>query len=275
MLIKESITLPPRFAGWDSICSPAKKNQRGRPSGGLLILFNDKFFTPEVLFKAENWIFINVRSKFNYTFVIGLIYFQINIDIVDKLNTLECYINSLMLELDPNTPILLGGDFNAKVGDLNQLHSSLFNYSEHTYPDRLTSDASLNSNGRSLVPFFEAIGFCLLNGRSSEDNPAKFTLHGVHSDNFMMDSPTTNPGFKVTGTSVVDLAWCNLNNIEAIDNFYVNQCASGSDHFPIVVKLKNVNFTDNSSPCYYEEKKTIKWEESLRNKICFIRRVLL
>lgn len=57
-----------------------------------------------------------------------------------------------------------------------------------------------NQRGIDLCDFFEKNGYILLNGRTQDDNPAKFTFTSKN------------------GCSVIDLVWCRLTSINEIKN---------------------------------------------------------
>ena len=83
-----------------------------------------------------------------------------------------------------------GGDFNARIGELNQLNHELLN-NEILYSRRATLDNEKKYKGSKLVQFFESNGFAILNGRTISDYPANFTYC---SNN---------------GRAINDLIWCN------------------------------------------------------------------
>jgi hypothetical protein len=66
---------------------------------------------------------------------------------------------------------------------------------------------------------FESFGYWLLNGRSENDKPAKFTYIGP------------------SGRSVIDVAWVNENALPEILNFEIAYMGHVSDHFPCRVQL--------------------------------------
>ena len=200
-LTHDSPVLPYFFSNHDAIFSAAKKShQIGRASGGLLILINRDLYTYELLFKSENWIFLQITTKTNFSFILGSIYFQPNCDLEEKLGNLKSHLVSMHNFRNNDTLFIIGGDFNARVGNLNQLPPEFFHNTNSFYPDRHTSDDTTNSRGRDLTAFFESIDFCLLNGRASGDTPAGLTYHGSRTA-----SQNPNSG-KRCGSSIVDLA---------------------------------------------------------------------
>lgn len=62
-------------------------------------------------------------------------------------------------------------------------------------------------------------GFVLLNGRTTSDYPAKTTFCGAQ------------------GTSIIDLAWMNIEDVDKIIDLEVTYNSTLSDHFPVLVNL--------------------------------------
>ena len=65
----------------------------------------------------------------------------------------------------------------------------------------------------------ESLGFFVINGRTADDTPAKFT--------YMSNR----------GSSVIDLFWSNRNGLDLVGNFKVVDLVSRSDHFPIMMEM--------------------------------------
>lgn len=131
----------------------------------------------------------------------------------------------------PTSPIFVGGDFNARVGNLNQLPKELNLSNNSLRIDRHTLDSNVTRNGKILVEYMEDNDFILLNGKVKNDCPAQYTyVSGL-------------------GASVIDLIWCNENSIENIVNFRVSDIPTRSDHLPLLLTLKvglDIPKTNNS-----------------------------
>lgn len=69
--------------------------------------------------------------------------------------------------------ILLLGDFNAYIGQLNQLYEEMF-ILPLIFETRQSLHSSTNARGIKLVEVMEKLGFYTLNGRVKEDIPGKF-----------------------------------------------------------------------------------------------------
>ncbi|KAH0546609.1 hypothetical protein KQX54_012064 [Cotesia glomerata] len=70
--------------------------------------------------------------------------------------------------------IIIGGDFNARLGDLGLLESSLFN-SSVLDAKRSALGIVLNERGSTLFDFMGSNGFILLNGRTPGETPGGYT----------------------------------------------------------------------------------------------------
>ncbi|XP_043478069.1 uncharacterized protein LOC122508659 [Leptopilina heterotoma] len=93
----------------------------------------------------------------------------------------------------PNLPLFFGGDFNARVGDLNQLREEMFPENAHITPFRSNLDKCINKRGEELVSCMEDNGCIILNGRSPGDYLGQYT--------YILNK----------GKSTIDLGWNRLN----------------------------------------------------------------
>lgn len=75
----------------------------------------------------------------------------------------------------PDLSFFIGGDFNSRVGDLNQLDSQLTLDNVNITNERENLDKFVNTRGKELTKCMESNSFMLLNGRTYRDNPAQFT----------------------------------------------------------------------------------------------------
>ena len=112
--------------------------------------------------------------------------------------------------------IVFVGDYNAKIGNLNQCHQD-FVISPHVFSIRKTRCYESNNRGLSISDTLENNGFIVLNGRTTSDFPANFT-------------------YVDHGHRIIDLAWCRLHCIDVVLDFKVLDL-SISDHLPCVVNL--------------------------------------
>lgn len=89
--------------------------------------------------------------------------------------------------------------------------------------ERASLDIVIDSHGKILSDFMESNEFFVCNSRAVGDNPAKFTFNGP------------------MGKSVIDLVWCLFSGFTYFKNFRVLDLSTHSDHFPVVVDLRDVN----------------------------------
>lgn len=118
-----------------------------------------------------------------------------------------------------DSPILIFGDLNARIGSANQIDDNIM-LNEKIYSSRISLDSIENPRGRKLVKDLEDLEFLILNGRSLGDRPAQFTFCGPN------------------GRSVIDLGCVNYHAMQLVDDFRVVTDINLSDHFLIETKLK-------------------------------------
>lgn len=187
-----------------------------------MYFYQERVYCTKNDFKNEQGIIMLVEG-FKQNFIIGLFYFS------PCLNDDYCFgILALALEqveaLNFNCPIIVGGDFNGRVGDLNQVDETVLSGLKVNLTGvRKTMDGKINARGRSLVEFFEERSFLLLNGISIDDNPARFTYCGQQ------------------GNSTVDLVFCNFAYLYSVLNFCVSPLVTQSDHLPVALSLESMS----------------------------------
>lgn len=79
-------------------------------------------------------------------------------------------------DLFPHLPLIKGGDFNCRIGVLNQLEDSIFLNCNNFYAQRSSSDNFLSYKRKKLESFMGDNRFCVLNGRAGGDSPAQMTV---------------------------------------------------------------------------------------------------
>lgn len=119
-----SILISNYFPDCDVIYSKATKTAtRGRARGGLLVVYNKNKYSTENLFINEECVFVKFVSR-NFKFIIGFIYTSPTSDFDSFLATLDFQISQISFKFF-DTPIYLGGDFNFRMGNLNQLSNEI------------------------------------------------------------------------------------------------------------------------------------------------------
>ena len=149
-------------------------------------------------------------------------------------------------ELSPAQLHIIAGDFNARVGKLNQLEDEDVLPNPTWTPERQSKDENVCDRGETLMEFFDEIDYVVLNGRSTSDECGDLTFI----------SQSVQSTHKSCG-SVIDLCCVNLSSLDSIKDFEVLQ-VSGSDHFPISISL-----TDKA--CFHPQQVGIrlKWNSEL------------
>lgn len=151
-----------------------------------------------------------------------------------------------IIEAHPDDIIIIGGDFNAHVGDLDTAPSEAFQLGILN-DTRSSRDNGTDTRGRLIIEFMDTNGFILLNGRTTSDSPANFTCKRI--DKF----------------STIDLVWINESKLEMVEDMSVVEDRYGSDHFPVNLRL----FTHTSAVASVGSSNrgthTIKWKNSYEN----------
>ena len=198
-----------------AIVSPAaRSSDLGRGSGGIIVLIRRSIFSHNVIKVHPNFVSFSVTHlASNITFAIVVHYFSPSLDQFFCCQLLEDNYSDLLRSF---RNIVLLGDFNAKIGELNQLDIHCIIPEQLSYC-RVTKCSELNKRGEIFCDTFESHGFFVLNGRSKSDSPANYT-------------------YVNEGQSVIDLAWCHQNCAELVTDFKVRMLPV-SDHDACVVTL--------------------------------------
>lgn len=183
-----------------------KVYSRGRASGGLMLLIKSKYESSvNIINKSAYWLFISLKIDCRQ-FIIGIIYFKPDMDDILILNLFKTVLDDIISCYGCHN-IILGGDFNSRISNLNNLDEEIF---ENSFldPKRRSLDQKEDKRGGRLVQIMEELGLFVLNGRSCSDSPAKFTY------------------IAPKGSSVIDLVWINpltlslVIDIKVINMFY-------------------------------------------------------
>ena len=224
----DNIALPNLFQDYTSRFNSlaTKDKSRGRASGGLLILIKNNCFQDINLIEATNlWIIMQFNHK-NKHYIIFFTYLKPNLEIacIDLLNDSLTQITETYL----NHQIIIIGDFNAHIGDLNMLNEDEILLSTAMLGTRTPLHKNTNTRGIKLVDNMENLGFISLNGRTQGDCPGKYTY------------------ISNSGKSTIDLAWVNLQCCQYITQFQIYHTLSNSPHGVCSIKLGNTDIHNNS-----------------------------
>ncbi|KAH0535105.1 hypothetical protein KQX54_013590 [Cotesia glomerata] len=209
-----------------------------RPSGGLLTAAKATHL--QTLEAKYEWIFTKAIIN-KLSILIGNIYLKPTSDIKENLIGLQKILDDESVNY--YDLIIIGGDFNARVGRLQELPKEITEVSvlDHQHE---SMDIVTNERGKLLTCFMEKNGFILLNGRSPNDKPANFTFNNGN------------------GLSVIDLIWIKTDRLELVTNLEVIKVATESNHQLVLLSLAEALVTqpDVSSHSTIATL-TIKWKD--------------
>lgn len=208
--------LPPFLRNYNSVCAPAiKEKSRGRASGGLLMLIDSKLVY-KVIDVSNLWICCLINLE-DVCIVFILVYFKPDNDIKPVLSSLQ----ELLFDLSAYDNIMIGGDFNCRVGMEGNCYSDEYFEGTNLSGERLSGDKTCNYRGKRLLEFMFENSFVLLNGRCDSDRPAQFTFVGSQ------------------GCSVIDHVWVRDKSLNIIKDLYVSDNVSHSSHLQVVLRLQS------------------------------------
>ena len=165
--------MPNAFSDFKIVSYQAsKKAKAGRPSGGLIFLVKNHL-NYEVLNLSPVWIILRVNTG-ERDCVFALVYFNPSSNISEQLEDFSAILNELMVKF-PNAGLILGGDWNSRVGSEN-CSDELFFDETTLFKNRETNDVVVNTSGRKVIEFTYSpqykMGLFILNGRTLSDRPA-------------------------------------------------------------------------------------------------------
>lgn len=223
-----------------------KKNwTTGRASGGLGVLYDPKVLkSPRLLDSCDSHVAIKCEVG-----DMNLVLVSVYINSKKFASDIERLASFLMKTLENFSGVLLvGGDFNSRIGDTNQLPPDVF-YDTNFSGSRAATDLTLNAQGRLLVREMENLGLFVLNGRSSSDQVGGLTF------------------FSENGSSTIDFVWTNHAGLSFLSDFSVLNMGL-SDHLPVAITTNiTTPVTSNSTGPSVVSRKLI-WDESKRREYC-------
>ena len=260
--IKENF--PPNFRFIDNARKKKKKNKCKRNSGGILVCYKQVLHKHITIIdrKTENMIWIKIHKDFlnqkQNLFVGGIYISPINSSYTK--NTDEdtfLKIQEKLLTLNQNDFIVLGGDFNARTGneqdiidetdDEVELLNLPQNYKISTIKKyRCNKDQHKNSYGDKLIDLATSANLKILNGRTLGDLEGRYTYIGYN------------------GLSTVDYVLASENMFSRnIHSFVVEEMTNFSDHRPTSLTVQY----NGSKPVTETEEHTTNRPRNL-NKAC-------
>ena len=238
-----------------------------RNSGGIMIVYKAELHDHLKVTnnKDENILWVKLSKSFEglrRDLKLGAVYISPQNSDVNKkesaTDTLEVLYEQVA-SFNDNESIILGGDFNARIGNssgrvIDDLEfSGIKDAGTELTPeknndismrDRVSEDKKLNARGLDLLDFCTSTDLCILNGRTVGDLRGKMTYIGHN------------------GCSTVDLALASRDARDKnfLKSFKVEDLNIFSDHRPITVSLEK-----NEIP---EEKEEIKLEDLEKERGC-------
>ena len=237
----EKLRLPPKQNIIDSVAT--KKAERGRANGGLIIMYDEKFYkNVKTLFKNEDYIFVKIPINDSFI-IVGLVYISPLKEIAPILNEKEEII-SVIHNKYGNSRLVIGGDFNARVAEEGDIDPDRMESESFYSAKRSSLDTKIYKRGRTFLEFCERNDLHITNGRFPGDSPGNFTFIGSQ------------------GCSVIDLVLCNFLTLEYVIDFKVLDDVTKSSHLVVSLEIKHYNNKLNII------EKGIKWKEKFSEDFC-------
>ena len=231
---------------YNIVSSKATKDfTKGRSKGGIIIALSKDLYEYKVLKKCDEFVIIFVSlTDSNLKFILVVVYFNPIGDIKSYLNNLYENVNDASI-LYPNSPIYIGGDYNARIGNLNTVDEDILIGTNVNNCERKSNDMFVNTRGRACIERLSNNGFIVLNGRSVSDRPAAYTYYGAR------------------GFSVIDLVVCDIANLNTVKDFKVLDIPTLSDHLPISLSIIcTIKYIGNNN----HNRNYVKWNKIHKQK---------
>lgn len=213
----------------------------GRASGGLVTAINSQH-NSSIIKTSPWWIFTEVQLGTSVA-IIGSVYLRKCIDLNYILDILQETIDEIKTHRAFDL-FIIGGDMNAKVGQLNPWPADLFTGCR-IYDTRHTTDNSTCERGRRIMEFMVDNDFVLLIGRTISDSPAQ-------------------PTYDNLGSSIIDLVWIDIASLHRVIDLEVVLEPSLSDHYPICLSISQEVYSlpAKKESLTYPQHTRIRWTDN-------------
>lgn len=171
-----------------------------------------------VLFKYDWCIFVRVSNDLQTEMIVGFVYFTPGSEIREHIELLMGIIRDLKGKYTRDV-IVVGGDFNCRVGSYGSVDDQALSQSAFVYSERNSMDQVTDANGKYLLDVMGQDGMLLLNGRVRGDLKGNFTH------------------ISSRGNSVIDLVWFSLSDVSTVRSLCVDDGLLTSDHLPCFVEI--------------------------------------
>ncbi|BES99526.1 Retrotransposon protein [Nesidiocoris tenuis] len=173
--------------------------------------------------------------------VLGAVYF--NEGFSEERDTEFQDILKLLEEQYEGLEVVVGGDWNSRIGDLNAGPTELFEGS-YLMDTRRSRDLTVTAEGERLVQTMENFGFYVVNGRTRSDSAGDFSC------------------FSYNGMSVLDLVWVNSIAVADVQDFRLSPFDGASDHEPCLLELTWGNQNEPPTVNPFLSPPKLKWNPS-------------
>ena len=238
--------------------------KKGRASGGFMVLVKNSLSQKvNIIKKSNNFVWIEIDGKLikkmdgNF-FIVGTYIPDITSKYYDESIFDELFSDILKFSKE-NTPIGCIGDFNGRIGDLDDNYEDSDQINQHIptpntfsdIPKRKNCDHLHNSHGEKIIKFCKTYDFKILNGRMKGDAIGNFTHLNANS-----------------GTSTIDYGLCNQYLYSSVENFIILPINELSDHSKLTTIFK-CNLPPETNVDKYKWKKLksrFKWDSVNKDK---------
>lgn len=204
-----------------------REHSTGRASGGIMLLCKRDTCNATLIDSCNMWI-LSLCKVANSSFILGVVYIKPSLDMKTALGLLQEVIQ-LARDLHPQAPLLLLGDFNARIGTLSGEVADILEGTA-LYPTRQSRDQTVNQRGQLLMDFMIENGLIVLNGRTTSDYPGHLTF------------------VNLAGGSTIDLMMISAGHVDLVNDLTVAEGPLSSDHFPILSRLNMHREPDRPPP---------------------------
>lgn len=161
---------------YDFVFSYATKEKcKGRAKGGILVAYCKKHYKHKIIENNNEMLLLQIFAK-NIKIIVAVLYLNPLMDIDVFLGKFKNILEEI-IDRFPHIPILVGGGFNAQIGELDFDSNVIFN--KNLLSIRKSLDKNVNSRGRKTIEVMNSNNFSILNGKFAGDSPGQYTYYGV------------------------------------------------------------------------------------------------
>ena len=227
---------------------PNTKGSLEQWNGGLLLISDSNltktFSTVEL---TNHWIILKIKphTPLNPSSKIAYIIFAY-LPPKTSQELLDNFENLLFTIQNSNSPLLIMGDFNARMAPFD-ITSTLYIQNTNIEAIRHSQDTKSNNRGKWLNDIIIDNNLIILNGRTRSDKAGNYTF------------------ISHQGQSQIDLAITNTSFTEQIADLRIIP-KSSSDHLPLEVTLLENNHTQNINQTKLYKYEKIIWKNSMADQ---------